>query len=1044
MNAFLIFCKRHRGVVRKRYPNLENRSITKILGEWWANLEPTEKTSYTDLAKQYKEAFLRANPDFKWYKLPAPPLRTLMTRPSNQNKPHKLECQLTCGPITPGKLADESQMGGLSSLLASQPNSSSSAPSTPTALSLPTSPTIPKPPKKRYLQETMGLLDGNVQPPRYHLPAEKNDTGQSPENNSESQFFNNTEDTDCASSSSDSLKATVPITYPSPFTKLRSHAADQLSSLRERKIHRRRSSADSNSSSSSSVKSKDCTSFPKVKGSLSPGGSVVPNKPSPHSSETTIKASQQQIIDRVVDRLCGFSDQSLSPPPVTTTASSTATVAVVCTHLDSIPSNPEQQLAVNSSEQHENTADDDLAGKKMETIVPPTKKMNKEPVQCSTPPKRYKKFGNNVSSWVIEGEDFEMNMNNNVYVGILGPHRESDKTGLNCKTVECFTNATSFVNKSEPTENSHINEIKDNKTQVSGICDDSVIQNSGFDAVKGLLCDSGRTESFNNCFSNILSGECKSVNSGVPHVKTEIASSECVSTTHMYSTQSKSEVKCCFNLKTEFKPSSEVIIEKLSPLQQETVLLMPITLGGTDVNGALSEKSTSNELSAQVIGRETKPLQTLCRDNILGGKSEMATSKLPDKCENVSSDSQSSNSILYISTTDISEIPANGDSIANDNKSNDDSETVQIISQPTGNTASSESSQRPKTLPVPLSSSSSLVKSSVVKSINNSISEEDSPITSQTTTSSSMLPTTTSSSLPPVSSTEGTRRQSLRTCKGLRYREFMSEGRLAVGKRSRRNLGSSFDSLDTNSTSTSCSLAMTMTTSSVVTASLVSRKDRVDSESSSTTSERTDSFSECSRDQDTDAQFSARIKAEGCSSPKHGANSSRPSSGQHNSAERKVRKQSETSEDSISDSSPKKRFRAADFNLDEKIEALPSLSLEEFQLKKKARKKRTPPLMKKAINTFVPVSSKKEKTALPPVKPLETQVPENTAEDRPAPKTVLVGSQKRKARKQSITRLDTDNARASRDTAVVEPDVLNNIGLTTLAEVASAKSKLTK
>jgi hypothetical protein len=30
------------------------------------------------------------------------------------------------------------------------------------------------------------------------------------------------------------------------------------------------------------------------------------------------------------------------------------------------------------------------------------------------------------------------------------------------------------------------------------------------------------------------------------------------------------------------------------------------------------------------------------------------------------------------------------------------------------------------------------------------------------------------------------------------------------------------------------------------------------------------------------------------------------------------------------------------------------------------------------------------------------------------------------------------------DTAVVEPDVLDNIGLTTLAEVAAAKKKLTK
>jgi Chromatin-associated proteins containing the HMG domain len=52
MNAFLIFCKRHRGVVRDRYPHLENRSITKILGEWWANLEPPEKASYTELAHQ--------------------------------------------------------------------------------------------------------------------------------------------------------------------------------------------------------------------------------------------------------------------------------------------------------------------------------------------------------------------------------------------------------------------------------------------------------------------------------------------------------------------------------------------------------------------------------------------------------------------------------------------------------------------------------------------------------------------------------------------------------------------------------------------------------------------------------------------------------------------------------------------------------------------------------------------------------------------------------------------------------------------------------
>jgi HMG box transcription factor BBX len=52
MNAFLIFCKRHRSVVREKYPTLENRCITKILGEWWAQLEPPEKACYTELAKK--------------------------------------------------------------------------------------------------------------------------------------------------------------------------------------------------------------------------------------------------------------------------------------------------------------------------------------------------------------------------------------------------------------------------------------------------------------------------------------------------------------------------------------------------------------------------------------------------------------------------------------------------------------------------------------------------------------------------------------------------------------------------------------------------------------------------------------------------------------------------------------------------------------------------------------------------------------------------------------------------------------------------------
>ncbi|KAJ6633296.1 HMG box transcription factor BBX, partial [Pseudolycoriella hygida] len=126
-------------------------SITKILGDWWANLDKDEKLCYTDLAKQYKDAFFTANPNFKWYKLPAPPLRTLSTRPGNTDRPLfnypygydaetftndstnrtngntsiKEDASATGTKSNRGpnvgifKLADEAQMGGLNSLMAS-------------------------------------------------------------------------------------------------------------------------------------------------------------------------------------------------------------------------------------------------------------------------------------------------------------------------------------------------------------------------------------------------------------------------------------------------------------------------------------------------------------------------------------------------------------------------------------------------------------------------------------------------------------------------------------------------------------------------------------------------------------------------------------------------------------------------------------------------------------------------------------------------------------------------------------------------------------
>jgi len=52
MNAFLIFCKRQRSHVREKNPHVDNRSVTRILGDLWANLDVDEKSTYTNLAKQ--------------------------------------------------------------------------------------------------------------------------------------------------------------------------------------------------------------------------------------------------------------------------------------------------------------------------------------------------------------------------------------------------------------------------------------------------------------------------------------------------------------------------------------------------------------------------------------------------------------------------------------------------------------------------------------------------------------------------------------------------------------------------------------------------------------------------------------------------------------------------------------------------------------------------------------------------------------------------------------------------------------------------------
>uniref|UniRef100_T1H2P3 Uncharacterized protein n=1 Tax=Megaselia scalaris TaxID=36166 RepID=T1H2P3_MEGSC len=107
-------------------------------------LESSEKAPFNELAKQYKDAFFSENPNFKWHKLPAPPLRSLPPRPKLIERDSSMEYEeidestanndlqelklhhfdlkrvphtVSVSEVANFKFADETQMGGLSQLI---------------------------------------------------------------------------------------------------------------------------------------------------------------------------------------------------------------------------------------------------------------------------------------------------------------------------------------------------------------------------------------------------------------------------------------------------------------------------------------------------------------------------------------------------------------------------------------------------------------------------------------------------------------------------------------------------------------------------------------------------------------------------------------------------------------------------------------------------------------------------------------------------------------------------------------------------------------
>jgi len=52
MNSFMIFSQEQRSIVLRQHPNLDNRAVSKLLGDKWMKLGEDEKRVYNDRANQ--------------------------------------------------------------------------------------------------------------------------------------------------------------------------------------------------------------------------------------------------------------------------------------------------------------------------------------------------------------------------------------------------------------------------------------------------------------------------------------------------------------------------------------------------------------------------------------------------------------------------------------------------------------------------------------------------------------------------------------------------------------------------------------------------------------------------------------------------------------------------------------------------------------------------------------------------------------------------------------------------------------------------------
>ena len=65
-NSFILFSRKYRPLVHQRHQNCDNRTVSKILGQWWYNLDQSEKDKYKSEAFQQKEDHFKKHPEWKW------------------------------------------------------------------------------------------------------------------------------------------------------------------------------------------------------------------------------------------------------------------------------------------------------------------------------------------------------------------------------------------------------------------------------------------------------------------------------------------------------------------------------------------------------------------------------------------------------------------------------------------------------------------------------------------------------------------------------------------------------------------------------------------------------------------------------------------------------------------------------------------------------------------------------------------------------------------------------------------------------------------